>query len=334
MRTSEVERRILYAVTLNASASVSTIAEMLGVRSHTVRRTISMLLANRVFLRRSVWVNTHVLGLSYYIIQLELPLRSFEAREEFLATVCGFEETAAVVELGGEAQFELRILARDSFHLAWFFEQLASKFRHTFRISKFLTTLEQEYSGPHDPARPPETGASLRLGPLHNRIQKERLDKTDHLILSALANHNYLHLQEIARLLKIAPTTVQYRITKLESSGIISGHFYVMDPKVLNVFPVCLEVRSRTLLEREKKALKVFASQHPRISWIGFFLGEQSAEIYALVQDFDQAQAIIVELSSEFKNVIDSVCVTPQLNFFKYSTYPFRKFESLVGPTS
>ena len=162
-------------------------------------------------------------------------------------------------------------------------------------------------------------------------MKRKRIDDIDHGILSALANQSYLNLEQVARVLRMPATTLRYRILNLEDAGVITGHFYLMDPKVFNDIPICLQIRSRSLRESEKESLKRFALQHPRISWIGFFLGEQSAEIYTLVQNYEEAQSVIADLGAQFKDVIDSAHITPQLNFYKYSTYPFQRYETLIG---
>lgn len=330
MRLSETQRRILYALTLNANAAISDIARMLDLRDHIVRRAVELFFESKVFLRRSTWVNPFQLGLDHHVVHLELPLQSIQARDLFLKLLGDVEETGAVVELGAEAQFELRLITRGPSHLSQFFERLSDSFPHPFKVLRCLTTLELEYSGPS------EAGLShlwrpLRVGPIASQPHPQQLDETDHRVLSALANLNYLNLKQLSRLVDIPPTTLQYRVARLEASGVISGHFYVMDPKVFNDIPVAIQVRSRAFTQREKDQLKRFAHHHCRIAWVSFFLGEQSAEVYTLVSGFEEAQRVISDLSKEFGSVIDSVHMTPQLSFSKYSTYPYLNYSTLTG---
>lgn len=333
MKLTENQRRILYAVTLNAGRSVAELAKMLELRDHVIRRALDSFFEANIFLRRSTWVNTHLLGLDYHVIHIELPLASISARKSFLELLASSEEAAAVVELSSEAQFELRIVTRNSLHLSQFFESISERFKHPFRVLRCWTTLELEYSGPNEPSSGGFSWKPLRLGPPPAPPFIVSVDATDHAILSALANEDYLNLRQLSRIIGIPAATLQYRVSRLEANSVISGHFYVMDPKIFHYMPVGIQVRSRALTSQEKKRLKSFAHQHPRISWIGFFLGDQSAEIYTLVQDFNQAQAVVADLSAFFKETIDSVHMTQQISFSKYSTYPYKSYETLVGST-
>ncbi len=334
MKLSAIQRQVIYAVTLNANLSVAEVARMLDLREHVVRRTLDLLFEAKVFLRRSIWLNPHRLGLQHHVAHLELPLSAISDRKKFIELMCKQEEVSAMVELGAEAQFELRLLTRDTHHLASFFENLALNFPHPFRVTRCLTTLEMEYSGPHEPGRPPPSIRPLRFGHLSEFSELERIDETDHMVLSALANREFLNLSNIGRILGMPGATLQYRIRRLEAKGVISGHFYVMDPKVFEDLPVALQIRSRSLSFSEKEALKKFAYRHPRVSWVGFFLGEQSAELYTLVRNFEEVQGVLAELANQFRNVLDSVHMTPQLSFWKFSTYPFTRYESLTGKTA
>ena len=334
MKLTEIQRKILYAVTLNAGTSVAELARMLKLRDYVVRRALDAFFDAKIFLRRSSWINTHLIGLDYHVVHIELPLASMGARKDFLELVASTEEAAAVIELSSEAQFELRLLTRDSVHLSQFFESLVDRFKHPLRVVKCRTTLEMEYSGPSEPGSSSHPWRSLRLGPLPEASTPVAVDATDHTVLSSLANEHYLNLQQLSRIIEMPAATLQYRIARLEAAGVISGHFYVMDPKVFHDMPVGLQVRSRALSHREKERLKSFANRHPKISWIGFFLGDQSAEIYTLVQDFDEAQSVVDDLSTSFKDVIDAVHMTPQISFSKYSTYPYRKLATLLGPAA
>ncbi len=331
MNLTQAQRRVLYYVSLNASASVKDTSETLGLREHFVRRTLQLFFEANVFLRRSVWINYRLLSLEYRVVHLQLPPQSIPFRKFFVELASSAEETVAVVELVGEGQLELRLLTRDCWHLSSFFEQLSLRFNHPFRILRCLTTTELEYSGPSEPEMKHFKIQPLYIGASAEQIERGKLDETDHRILWALANCNYLRLQQVARLISMPAATVQYRISRLEAFGVIGGHFYLIDPTVFNDIPVGLKIRSCALKQVEKEALKTFARQHPRIAWVAFFLGEQSAEIYSLVQNFDQAQMVIEDLSSQLKNILDSVSMTPQLRFFKYSTYPFKNYETLTG---
>ena len=139
MKLTATQKQILYAVVLQANKSAADISRELGLREHAVRRGISSLLDQGVFLRRSVWVDPHVLGLNLYVVQVELPLKSMIHRDAFLELLVSLEESCAVAELGGEGLFEVRILATGREHLDELFQSLAQASPAPFRIRASVT---------------------------------------------------------------------------------------------------------------------------------------------------------------------------------------------------
>jgi DNA-binding Lrp family transcriptional regulator len=331
MKLTATQKQILDAVVLQANKSAPEIARELGLRVHVVRRGIASLLEQGVFLRRSIWVNPHALGLNLHIVQIELPLKSMIHREAFLRHLVALDETCVVAELGGEGLFEVRILATGRGHLDSLFQSLAQTAPTPFRIRSCLTVLEQDYSGTSEPGSKKRSGASLHFGALSPGSLTSQLDEKDHIILSTLANLRYLNFQEVSRAVKLPSATLTYRVEKLEQAGIIKGHFYVMDPKVFKETPIALQIRSRVLTQKERIALMNFCRAHPRISLVTFLLGEHSIEIFTLVHEHKEVQSVIADLSLNFGDLLESSHMVPQISFHKYTMYPFRSYPNVRG---
>lgn len=326
MKLTATQKQILYAVVLQANKSVPEICREIGLREPAVRRGIAFLLDKGVFLRRSIWVNPHALGLNLFIVQVELPLKSIIHREAFLKCLVALEESCTVAELGGEGLFEVRVLATGRAHLDTLFQSLAETSPAPFRIRTCVTMLEQDYSGTSEQDSKQGPGRSLHFGALPPGSSRYYLDEKDHAILSALANDRYLNFQEISRALKLPSNTLTYRVEKLEKAGVIKGHYYVMDPKVFKEMPIALHIRSRVLTQKERTALMDYCRAHPRISLIGFLFGEYSIEIFTLVQDQQEVSTVIAELSRHFGDILERPQMVPQISFAKYSLYPFKSF--------
>jgi len=56
--------------------------------------------------------------------------------------------------------------------------------------------------------------------------------------------------------------------------------------------------------------------------------GDYTAEMYLLAQDQEEVQVIVRDMSSRFEGVFDSISISPQLSFAKFSLYPFKSFEA------
>jgi DNA-binding Lrp family transcriptional regulator len=331
MKLNDVQRRILLTAILHANAPEAAIARLLNVREHVVRRTMMILFESGILLRRSIFINPFMLGLSYHVVTISLPLRAQKHQRGFMELLSAADETVAVYELGGETQCEVRFLSRSAEHRKRFFEEIAERFPHPFHIRESFLIEEQEYSGIWEPDMPKTGIPVLRFGPLPGKADEAYISEQDHTILSSLANGSFRTLGQLARHLSMSPSTLTYRIQSLEKSGVIVGHYYIADFKMLNELPISLRVKSKVLKEVEKKALQDFCRAHPRIAWMSLFFGGQSAEIFLRVRSFAEASSIVAEISSHFEGVVDSIAMEPQIHFHKFSTYPFRQYRSLVG---
>lgn len=316
---------------MQATASESEVSRFLGIREHIVRRTIRMFLDSGIFIQRSAFVNPHVLGLNHQSTLLSLPLESQKHYTKFREILATTEEAVAVIEHGGPHQLELRTYTRDSYHLQTLFESLAKKFPHPFNVHESLTILEQEYSGIPVPDLAQKTQPLLGYAPLPPGSKAVRLEERDHQILSVLCNSKYLNWNQVARELSIPTSTLTYRVGNLERSGVIQGHYYVVDVKVFNDLPILIQISSKALKEEERLALKKFCRLHPKVAWMSVLFGSQSAEMLVRVQSHDEARAVLSDLATHFVGIITSARMTAPLKFFKWSDYPFKRYATLTG---
>lgn len=329
MKLSSVQKQVLQASLLQADMSVAELSRILNLNRHTVQRAVSTFFDKNLFIRRSIYVDPHILGLTLHVVLVSLSSEALKARDTFIRLLCSCDEVGALVEHGTGEEFEVRLFIRNRDHLASFFDSIAARFPHPFYIRSCLMAYESEYFGGISGMPSLQARRALRFAPLAADEDIFTLDERDHSILSTLANFQYLNLQEVARALSMASSSLQYRIEKLEAAGVIRGHFYILDPKVFGELPFGLRIKARTLTSTIRQAMRTFCSEHPLITWITFFVGEQAAEIYTLSPNFTGTQSVLNDLTKRFGDTLESVQVRPQLNFYKFSTYPYK-----TSPTS
>jgi DNA-binding Lrp family transcriptional regulator len=326
-----VQHKILLATVMRADASCGEIAHILGVREHIVRRTVGMFLDRRIFVRRSIFVDPFALGLIPHVIMFSLPVASLAARNQLIESLVAADEVMALTELGGDNHLELRTLTRGPLHQREFLDAIARTSKQGLHIRSCLAVLEHEYSGIIDPSVPPKYRPLMKFsGPVAARSGPP-IDELDHTILSALANENYLRLEQIARKLSMPTSTVKYRISRMEGWGIIKGHYYIVDPKVANSSLFYIQVSTHVLHEEQRERIRVFCRKHPRIALMSFLMGEYSVEMLLLVQDHIEAHAVVSDLVQQCGDLIQGASLTPHIKFFKFSDYPLKRYSTLVG---
>ena len=326
MKLSIVQKKILQTALLQANRSVAELSRMLHLRDHTVRRAISSFFEKEIFIRRSIYVDPHMLGLTMHVALLSLSSEALKARDAFVQLLCSCDEVGAVVELGTGEEFEVRIFTLNRDHLTFFFDSLATRFPQAFHIRSCSMAFESEYFGRVANLPPTSTRRALRFEPLSPDVNVHELDDKDHAVLSTLANYQYLNLQEVAKALSMPASSLQYRVSRLEASKVIKGHFYIIDPKAFGEMPFALRIKARVFTPTMRKTLSAFCSDHPLITWITFFIGEQVAEVYMLAPNFGGTQSVLNDLTVRFGDILESVQVSPQLSFHKFTTYPYKTF--------
>jgi DNA-binding Lrp family transcriptional regulator len=68
------------------------------------------------------------------------------------------------------------------------------------------------------------------------------LDELDRKILALLSEDSRRSYREIAKHLGVSHANVSGRIRRLEEGGVIKGYTVILDPEVMNLYPLCLRI--------------------------------------------------------------------------------------------
>jgi DNA-binding Lrp family transcriptional regulator len=331
MKLTTNQKRVLGGILLQANKSDVEIGKMLGIPNRTVRQCIDFLTDNGIVKRRTIYVDLPSLGMQQYLIHISLPPKTLTHRDKLVKLLGAADQVSVVAELGGEDQIEIRVCAKGLPRIQRFLEVVAEKFPFPFYVRNTLLIAQQEYSG--------LAGKNLNLTPqpllgfstANTKKAPFFLDEKDHHILSALANGTYRNMQQVAREVSIGATSLAYRIQTLEKASVIVGYFYLMDIKLIDEHPLYLLVKCRALTEGDRKRLTEFCRRHTRIAWISFFVGGYSAEIFLSAASYEEANQVINNLATSFDDLFESIKVVPQMDFSKYSYYPFKNYQALLA---
>lgn len=321
--TSE-QRAFLGAVLLQANVSHADIARLLGIREHTVRRTVDLFFERKIVLGRHVFIDPYALGLTYYAVLLGLPGSTDTARKKFIELLKSAEQVTTVTQIGGDDQVEVGLYVASLEHLRRFFDDLTGAFPGAIEVRSSLIIVEQEYSGLIEPPGKLAHKPVLRFSATAKR---RAIDEVDHRILSALCNLPYRSLQEVSRSLKIPASTLAYRVGVLERAGIIVGHYYMIDVTVFRDLPMSLRITSKILSEAQRAQVRAYCRSHPRIAWVSFFHGANSMEVFIRSSSYAESTAVVQEFTSKFSSVVSSSTLIPQLECPKYTLYPFKTYQ-------
>lgn len=326
MRMSPQEMRVFQTVLLQAKVPFSEIARSLKMREHTVRRVVASLRERGVILGTQPYLNHSALGLQQFVIYFSLIEGNEAVRNKFVTALCADEHVSFVAEVGGDFHYEVNILVRHHDSIIDFLDKLAGKFKAKIQTPAIAMVHRREYSGIRYCAAKVPTSPSLISAPVSSVI---KIDRVDHGILSLLCNERIESRKEIGRRLGIPASTVDYRIRSLEEKGAIVGHYYLCDPKMLGEIPFSLLVHADLITAAKRERLLKYCREHDRISHMTTNIGAWQAAIWCRVADYQEAQRVLHELYAELGDAVNAIRFMPQLNFYKFSYYPFHDFRSV-----
>lgn len=144
------------------------------------------------------------------------------------------------------------------------------------------------------------------------------MDELDHRILTALASDSSTSTSRLGRRFKVARSTVQARIEKMESTGIIAGYTVKLGDVAL-----ARRIRATVLVQVEPRAAAAIVS---RLKAIPEIETAQSTSGRA-----DLVLQIAAESTAELDRVLDDIIAIPGLKGSETLIHLSTKFDRAVS---
>ena len=140
------------------------------------------------------------------------------------------------------------------------------------------------------------------------------MDETDKKLLDVLRDNARISLSSLSRVLGLSRSTVQDRINKLESRGVISGYTVRLRPDI-----AAREIRAQVMLKIVPKALDDVVS----------FCRRQGAvtALHTISGEYDMAAMLRAETTAELDEAIDAIALLKGVERTQTSVILSTKFE-------
>ena len=123
-----------------------------------------------------------------------------------------------------------------------------------------------------------------------------KLDPTDRLILSALQKDAGLSNKELARKIRLAPSSCLQRVRRLRAAGILRGLHADVAPEALGIgLQAIVAVRLAHHLEREVVAFRAQLRAHPEVVSSYYVSGGVDLLVHVVVRDVEHLRNLGVE---------------------------------------
>lgn len=322
MNISERELAIIKSVFLEAKKPASVVASEIGMKPHTVRRTLG-LLRSQGKISTYPFINVYAMGLVHYGVYFSVGSISRTKYNQLLTFLSESEQVSFLAELAGSYKVGITICAASLSEVLSFLGELTTKFGEVIteksvavrtRLSRFPLKIGPSRKVKH--VRYLQWGVSDTL---------TSIDMIDHDILSALANRPALSNAETARALGLKPMTFDYRVRKLEERGIVTGYATYLNAAAAGFVAFYVLIFSRGPHQAFQKAIFRFAETNSSVAFMIENLGSWDFEMGIIVKNPTDVSSFLQELHEACGPHIMDTKVLHVLSYRKVTNYPFKK---------
>ncbi|MDP2946925.1 MAG: winged helix-turn-helix transcriptional regulator [Nanoarchaeota archaeon] len=147
---------------------------------------------------------------------------------------------------------------------------------------------------------------------------QENYDNLDLKILSILDENARISIVEIAKQLNISRQVANNRLKKMESNGIILGHFTIFDSGVVGYNWYRALIRLLNITKKEKDEIILFLKNHSNVTWLGEVGGRWDIAVNFACKNPSAFNDISEELSVKFGSFIKEIEILVYLDIYDY----------------
>ena len=265
-------------------------------------------------------VNVYRLGYTAYSVYLAVTPHETDRLQKLIEALCQESCVSWVAEVGGEYQLCVSVLVQSTTALSAFLDRLASQFGGILNDKSVVTQVSLSMFPTKYLLPRPSTPLGLTWGRCDASADIDALDKR---ILQGLMGQRVPSQRELARTLGVPVTTVQERLTRLRSAGVIIGAVYLVSAEALHMQTFKVLVSTREPHSQIGHNLFQFCQRHPRVTSFIHSLGSWDYEIGVEVETPSATTGFLSELSASFAKAITRVRTVPMFRELKVACFPF-----------
>jgi Lrp/AsnC family leucine-responsive transcriptional regulator len=214
-------------------------------------------------------------------------------------------------------------VTRTSAELATFNHELSSKFGSLFLKKDVAVTVRHSVFGEKMLVANPELYAECFYEVDHSLVRASvELDELDHQLLYTLAGPGLNSSRALAHGLGLAPSTVDYRLKRLESAGVICGDMHEIRGEMIGLTNYIVLVGMKGVSEECHKEFYQFSRKHPNISHLSFEVGHWDYMLGVAVEEQKDLNVLIDVIRRAFRDSVASIKSFSMFRAHKVRDYP------------
>jgi DNA-binding Lrp family transcriptional regulator len=317
VRVQQRERDLLGRVSLAADRSLRELAQISGHQVHTVRYTLERLQARNLLQR--AWV-IDVFKLGWLRVQLLVSLGR-SSRDKVIDYFMKAPRITHVSEVGGPYDLDILILSRDVTSVLTLLSEASEACGCLFSSKAVVVQSSIAYFPRKYLCKGEPSYGAIVCG---DRPGVFPLTEIDQGVLEMLTAEPSIEKKEMARRLKVSVPTLDLRLKKMRSEGVIRGAMFSARYSGLGAQNYKVLISSRKCSSTVRQEIYQFAYKHPHCTSYRDGLGAWDYEISAECEEQRQILTLKDELWRQFGKYLATLEVIPRLSMLLFSSYPLK----------
>ena len=310
------ERRIIRAIEFNPESTADELSRVLSMKSSSVSYSIRRLLDDGL-LKKRAFINGFRLG--YTEIAIYFSLIDQSRREEILNAIVDYPHIAHLSLLLGDYNYLAVLSCKELREVPEHFRKLFAG-RGDLFSSKLVSPRLSIHQFPRKFLGPEVYPDSELL--IEDDGTRHSIDKLDSRLLEFISSNGLLSIRDIARSLGSPASTIERRLNKLRSKGVIQGYYYALDTNRLGYERYRILIMQKGVCASTRERLIRFCKSHPLVTGLVCSLGAWDYEIVAETSNSQEVIALIEQLNGTCGVRIAWSKVLRQVNNHKCARLP------------
>ncbi|MFH1590403.1 MAG: Lrp/AsnC family transcriptional regulator [archaeon] len=317
-----VDRKIIYTLDFDARMPLSQLAKRIGISKQVAAYRIERLKKRGVIMGFYTDISGSKIGYEIFVIYFKFQRMSPDEQQRFIRHIGKAKNVGVNISINGQWDHCIVIWARDVVEFKLRYQEAMGDWERFIRSKDVMMETDFYYFKPTQILDKP----SDRMLSMTGVIERPKLDRKDHLLLSGLASDCRMPLVELGKKAGLTANGAKQRIRRLEKEGIILGYRVFIDYQLLGFLHYRVFLHLESLTDKVERRIIQFLRQHRACPSITKTIGYCELEFRAICKDVNEFYAMMDDLRRVFPDEIkeyDSILYARMHEAWNY--FPFEE---------
>lgn len=316
------DRKILYQLDINARQSASEIGRKVGLDKQVVAYRINKLVQAGVIQKFYAVYDTSKLGYTTHKLFLRLQNTTIEKQNEIIKFINDHSHVQFFISCDGMFDLVFNILAKSAIELYEIIKEIENQYGAYIAEKEMIIMVFSSFF-----FRDYFIGKSTKemRKPMYFGSKSEdiEIDNVNKKILYYLGLDARIPTIQVARKINLSADAVSSRIKKMEKAQIIHNYILLPNFSILNQTSYKVLFSLHNLTNEKEGMLFQYCKMQSNIWFHSKSLGRWDLEINMDVDDANQFRTIMMEIKSQFSEIIKEYNTLQISHVHKFNFYPF-----------